>query len=92
MACACGSRAINDDPQHVLCDRCWRDAEIGRLNRQIDAMHAAGLGPDWTNTEIGRLRAALEDVLEGRWSPTRIQEVLGTLGQRAVEAAGEEKT
>jgi len=33
----CGSYAINDDPERVLCDKCWRDAEIERLTREVDA-------------------------------------------------------
>mgnify|MGYP000968449921 CR=1 FL=1 len=31
----CGSYAINDDPERVLCDKCWRDAEIERLRAWI---------------------------------------------------------
>jgi len=31
----CGSYAINDDPERVLCDKCWRDAEIERL-REVE--------------------------------------------------------
>lgn len=34
--CKCGSRAINDDPDRLLCDRCWRDAEIERLRGELD--------------------------------------------------------
>ena len=34
--CKCGSRAINDDPHSVLCDNCWRDAEIERLRGELD--------------------------------------------------------
>ena len=34
--CKCGSRAINDDPHSVLCDNCWRDAEIERLQEERD--------------------------------------------------------
>ena len=33
--CKCGSRAINDDPYRLLCDTCWRDAEIERLREQL---------------------------------------------------------
>ena len=33
--CKCGSRAINDDPDRLLCDTCWRDAEIERLREQL---------------------------------------------------------
>ncbi len=29
--CPCGSFAINHDPERLLCDCCWRDAEIERL-------------------------------------------------------------
>ena len=32
----CGSYAINDDPERVLCDKCWRDAEIERLLGELD--------------------------------------------------------
>jgi hypothetical protein len=33
--CKCGSRAINDDPDRLLCDTCLRDAEIERLREQL---------------------------------------------------------
>ena len=35
VQCKCGSRAINDDPDRLLCDTCWRDAEIERLREQL---------------------------------------------------------
>ena len=31
----CGSCAINDDPERILCDRCLRDKEIERLREVI---------------------------------------------------------
>lgn len=34
--CKCGSRAVNDDPDRLLCDNCWRDAEIERLRGEVD--------------------------------------------------------
>ena len=34
--CKCGSRAINDDPDRLLCDTCLRDAEIERLRGELD--------------------------------------------------------
>ena len=34
--CKCGSYAINDDPERVLCDKCWRDAEIERLREECE--------------------------------------------------------
>ena len=43
--CKCGSRAINDDPHSVLCDLCWRDAEIERLRergRRVPPVAAGG--------------------------------------------------
>ena len=33
--CKCGSYAVNDDPAGLLCDRCWRDAEIARLREVV---------------------------------------------------------
>lgn len=39
--CKCGSRAINDDPHSVLCDNCWRDAEIERLREERDVANRA---------------------------------------------------
>ncbi len=33
--CKCGSYAINDDPNGVLCDKCWRDAKIEKLEHII---------------------------------------------------------
>lgn len=49
VQCKCGSRAINDDPHSVLCDNCWRDAEIERLRGALaDAMVMATNG-DYTN-------------------------------------------
>jgi hypothetical protein len=47
MQCKCGSFAINDDPEQVLCDRCWRDAKIAsleddvaRLQKELDEIKA----------------------------------------------------
>jgi hypothetical protein len=36
----CGSAAMNDDPRKTLCDLCWRDAEIKRLNTIIQGARA----------------------------------------------------
>ena len=36
--CKCGSRAINDDPDRLLCDTCLRDAEIERLRATVDRL------------------------------------------------------
>jgi len=36
--CECGSYAINDHPARTLCDRCWRDKEIERLQAIVDKM------------------------------------------------------
>mgnify|MGYP001435612329 CR=1 FL=1 len=38
--CNCGSFAINDDPQHKLCDKCWRDVEIKRLRSALARLPA----------------------------------------------------
>ena len=32
--CQCGSYAVNDDPDGVLCDRCLRDIEIEKLRME----------------------------------------------------------
>jgi hypothetical protein len=37
--CKCGSYAINDDPKEALCDLCWRDVEICRLQAIESALH-----------------------------------------------------
>ncbi len=36
--CKCGSYAINDDPDRLKCDRCWRDETINRLATQVTAL------------------------------------------------------
>lgn len=36
--CKCGSYAINDDPNNILCDRCWRDAKLVTLMVQQDEL------------------------------------------------------
>ena len=33
--CKCGSYAVNDDPERMLCDKCWRDATIERLRAAL---------------------------------------------------------
>ena len=44
--CKCGSFAINDDPHSVLCDNCWRDVEIERLRKEVDATFAVGVNQE----------------------------------------------
>ena len=41
IKCQCGSYAINDDPERVLCDRCWRDDEIERLKAELEEAREA---------------------------------------------------
>lgn len=52
ILCAkCPSFAMNDDPDEILCDRCWRDAKIEVLKKRLlkaDAM-------------VGAIDLALED-------------------------------
>lgn len=31
----CGSYALNDDPNKLLCDKCWRDAQITLLTERL---------------------------------------------------------
>lgn len=56
----CGSQAMNDDPLSQLCDCCWRDAEIERLQAQLDRYTRATLdgvrvGPgDYVYNSSGR--------------------------------------
>ena len=35
--CKCGSYAINNDPNHILCDKCWRDSRITELTAELQA-------------------------------------------------------
>ena len=37
--------------------------EVARLNEQIDAMHKAGLGPDWTDKRVAELTQQNADLL-----------------------------
>lgn len=58
--CKCGSRAINDDPDRLLCDRCWRDAEIERLQKALKSADGQNASL-WKNlfdteAEISRLK------------------------------------
>ena len=53
-------------------------AELKRLNKQIDQMHAAGLGPDWTDKavrerdeEIERLRAIVDKLRNAKLAQER---------------------
>ena len=38
--CKCGSFAINDDPDGVLCDKCLLRAEISRLKGELEEASA----------------------------------------------------
>jgi hypothetical protein len=37
----CGSLALNDDPQKLLCDRCWRDDQIVAQKAEITRLKTA---------------------------------------------------
>lgn len=62
--CKCGSRALNDDPERILCDCCWRDAEIDRLRAALDEVQTARRRGDEIvagyEIEIQRLRAIVD--------------------------------
>jgi len=38
--CNCGSYAINNDPDHKLCDCCWRDRKIAEQQAKIDRLQS----------------------------------------------------
>ncbi len=73
VQCKCGSRAINDDPDKMFCDCCWRDAEIERLQKALKSADGQNASL-WKNlfdteAEISRLkeeRTRLRNLVTGQ--------------------------
>lgn len=57
-----GSAALGDRLAADICREAIQ--EIERLRKQIDKMHTAGLGPDWTNKAIRELEAKVDRLEE----------------------------
>lgn len=55
--CKCGSYSINDDPKGVLCDKCWRDARIEKLEQIIFSCITNSIDErEWLETAIAEAR------------------------------------
>jgi hypothetical protein len=85
--CSCGSKAINDDPTKELCDCCWRDETIRRLNAQLDIASEILTKDFWLHNpkedwcpDFRTVLAAMLDAKEGRCQT--LAEVIAELNGR----------